>query len=673
MKTVFLSSTSKDLSEYRAAVIEAIEGIDGYHCDRMEEFGARDDKSENFCPERVAECDLFVGILGPLYGSSPSNSDKSYTEQEYDTAVELKKPRLMFVTPPVFPLRSDLIETDDIREKQRAFRERVDEDRIRVDFSLPDDLATKVTQAIHNWAAKNIPEEMELPKPTPEPEETTLGQYESKSPTRLFTGREEEKADLAKRVEECRVCMITGIGGTGKTELVAKYISEQTKYDENSVFWFDLHQGHTVDDIAVALEKEEMLKGEKMPAQQKGASLSHAIELRSCLIVIDNIQETSDESMDHLLRHACDHFKNSRIILIGKSKPTIVTSLEPNLSVREIEGLKDDGLTYAKTLKNEWKVNVPEADLQTICTEVQNHPLAIEISLQILRREVIPNDLIKSIIDYSKRYNQEDLTERLLSELHKHTSQEQRDFAYRLSVFKKPVPKAAIQYLYIGEDFDSDLWKLQDGLMLHFEDGLYSMHSLVSRVCYDKLANKTEAHNQATDYYSSQRRANKEISLEAEIIHHLVCAERLSDAHKILIDYGEDFLIQGHTTALFAALAEIQSKNDLPPQLRLLKGKLYERLSRYDEAQVEFTAAKRAGDPTVACESKYWLSIDLLRRGLTADALILAEDGLSNANELTPIFRAPDKGGNAYLCPAQTARRFVYAAVCTTRAQYAAS
>jgi len=42
-------------------------------------------------------------------------------------------------------------------------------------------------------------------------------------------------------------------------------------------------------------------------------------------------------------------------------------------------------------------------------------------------------------------------------------------------------------------------------------------------------------------------------------------------------------------------------------------------------------------------------------------------------DELTPIFRAPDKGGNAYLCPAQTARRFVYAAVCTTRAQYAAS
>ena len=45
----------------------------------------------------------------------------------------------------------------------------------------------------------------------------------------------------------------------------------------------------------------------------------------------------------------------------------------------------------------------------------------------------------------------------------------------------------------------------------------------------------------------------------------------------------------------------------------------------------------------------------------------------ADRSELTPIFRAPDKGGNAYLCPAQTARRFVYAAVCTTRAQYAAS
>ena len=57
----------------------------------------------------------------------------------------------------------------------------------------------------------------------------------------------------------------------------------------------------------------------------------------------------------------------------------------------------------------------------------------------------------------------------------------------------------------------------------------------------------------------------------------------------------------------------------------------------------------------------------------SADTPFIHEGSIGTPTELTPIFRAPDKGGNAYLCPAQTARRFVYAAVCTTRAQYAAS
>lgn len=42
MRTVFLSSTSKDLESYREAAYRAIEGLDGYRCVRMEDFGSRD-------------------------------------------------------------------------------------------------------------------------------------------------------------------------------------------------------------------------------------------------------------------------------------------------------------------------------------------------------------------------------------------------------------------------------------------------------------------------------------------------------------------------------------------------------------------------------------------------------------------------------------------------------
>jgi len=40
----------------------------------------------NFVPPKVAECDLFVLIVGHLYGGYPKGSETSYTEREYNTA-----------------------------------------------------------------------------------------------------------------------------------------------------------------------------------------------------------------------------------------------------------------------------------------------------------------------------------------------------------------------------------------------------------------------------------------------------------------------------------------------------------------------------------------------------------------------------------------------------------
>ena len=154
MKTAFLSSTAKDLSKYRDAAYKAIEGLDDWHCVRMEDFGARDAMADEFCQEKVAKCDVFVGIVGHCYGSSPKGSEKSYTEQEYDAALATDKPRLMFLAPENFPLPAHLIESDERRAKQRAFRDRANAERIRDTFTSPENLAWKVVQAIRNWEQK---------------------------------------------------------------------------------------------------------------------------------------------------------------------------------------------------------------------------------------------------------------------------------------------------------------------------------------------------------------------------------------------------------------------------------------------------------------------------------------------------------------------------------------
>ena len=55
MKNVLLRSTGRDLAQYREAVYRAIEGLDGYNCVRMEDFGARDWEADNFCLSRAWE------------------------------------------------------------------------------------------------------------------------------------------------------------------------------------------------------------------------------------------------------------------------------------------------------------------------------------------------------------------------------------------------------------------------------------------------------------------------------------------------------------------------------------------------------------------------------------------------------------------------------------------
>src|SRR2546421_7829816 len=109
MVQVFLSSTARDLSECRTQAYHAIEGLAGYHCVRMEDFGAWDIASDELCTQRVAACDLFVILAGPLYGSVVE-SGKSYTEREYDTAESLHIPCLCFLTADDFLIPATLSE-----------------------------------------------------------------------------------------------------------------------------------------------------------------------------------------------------------------------------------------------------------------------------------------------------------------------------------------------------------------------------------------------------------------------------------------------------------------------------------------------------------------------------------------------------------------------------------
>ena len=100
---VFLSSTGRDLRLHREAAFRALEGMD-LQCVRMEDFHGAAVKIKDFDDQRITACDIFVILLGQLYGTCPEDGEKSYTELEYETAVKLKKRCFLFLSDEDHPL-----------------------------------------------------------------------------------------------------------------------------------------------------------------------------------------------------------------------------------------------------------------------------------------------------------------------------------------------------------------------------------------------------------------------------------------------------------------------------------------------------------------------------------------------------------------------------------------
>jgi hypothetical protein len=148
---VFLSSTSQDLSDHRAAVADMILRLTQLPI-QMETLGARPRLSVAECRSLVKQSDAVVVIVAYRYGWIPSvedggDSEKSITWLEVEAAIDAGKPVFGYVVDPRVPNPSS--DSPDLPhlERFRAFLGK----RVRETFSSPDDLAKKVSADLANW------------------------------------------------------------------------------------------------------------------------------------------------------------------------------------------------------------------------------------------------------------------------------------------------------------------------------------------------------------------------------------------------------------------------------------------------------------------------------------------------------------------------------------------
>ncbi|MDX8032560.1 DUF4062 domain-containing protein [Lentzea sp. BCCO 10_0856] len=107
----------------------------------MAEYPAVDLEPAYYDAEKVADADIYVGIIGFDYGTQVTGRDVSYTEHEFDTATRLDKYRVLLLQ-----LKPDGKVPD---KKQLEFRRKVKGvPAIHMTFQTPDELELKLYHAL---------------------------------------------------------------------------------------------------------------------------------------------------------------------------------------------------------------------------------------------------------------------------------------------------------------------------------------------------------------------------------------------------------------------------------------------------------------------------------------------------------------------------------------------
>lgn len=152
--SVFVSSTFSDLQEERKKVIDALLQMNCFPIG-MEYFNAEDDTQWNIIKNLIDECDYYIIIIAGRYGSIEKESGKSYTQKEYEYAIEKGIPVLRFVHEDINRLTGDKLEdTDEGKRKLKAFTDEAKRKMCKF-WTNPEGLAAQVVLSLTSMIKTN--------------------------------------------------------------------------------------------------------------------------------------------------------------------------------------------------------------------------------------------------------------------------------------------------------------------------------------------------------------------------------------------------------------------------------------------------------------------------------------------------------------------------------------
>lgn len=144
---VFISSTFADLEDERRQVMEAILKCNCFPAG-MEMFPSLDMEQFTYIKSIIDNSDYYILIIAGRYGSLTDNGT-SYTEKEYDYALEKGVPVLAFLKRDIDSIPANKTDRNESAHKKLlAFREKVKDNKLISYWDTPDELIKNIVFSI---------------------------------------------------------------------------------------------------------------------------------------------------------------------------------------------------------------------------------------------------------------------------------------------------------------------------------------------------------------------------------------------------------------------------------------------------------------------------------------------------------------------------------------------
>jgi WD40 repeat protein len=314
---VFLSHTS-ELRKYpqeRSFVAAAERAVirAGATVLDMEYFPAREGKPAEYCRQQVRQAQVYVGIIGFLYGSTVRDEpERSYTELEFDTASELGLPRLIFLLDEeaVLPLPQSYLSDPEYAKRQRAFRKRIsDADMTVRRVESPADMELLLFQALIDLGvqvAESTPPDrsaysrqvslagIEAHISPVAGRQWSSGPHVVPSLPTHYVKRSAFLEELAALVVDPatagRSVTLVGMGGVGKTVLAAALtkLPEVRRRFPDGLAWVSVsRRGLPQAQAELAIQLDGQALGADLEANR--LQLARLLDGRACLVVLDDV------------------------------------------------------------------------------------------------------------------------------------------------------------------------------------------------------------------------------------------------------------------------------------------------------------------------------------------------------------------------------------------------